>query len=296
VSTPSFGQEPASFRQGGESGWNLKVAVLFGAVIALLAANIYLYVQVDRLRGDLGKFRESTLTEISNLREASSATTASNRKHLETMREELEAARRQAAMAVGQAKTEALKRAEQLTSALAAEQKRQEARMTSQISEVREATNDANTKLGEVKTDVTAVKSDVASTRAELDKTIADLKKVNGDMGVMSGLIATNGHELAALKQLGERNYFEFDLKKTKAPQKVGDVAVLLRKTEPKKNKFTLDVIADDKRIEKKDRSINEPVQFYVAKAKQPYELVVNEVRKDQIIGYLATPKVQQTR
>ncbi len=290
--TPTFGQPPAP----AESGWNLKVAVLFGAVIALLAANIYLFIQVDRVRSDLAKFRDSTLAEIANLREASSATTASNRKHLETMKEELEEARRSAAMAVGQAKTEALKRAEQLTAAVAAEQKRQEARMTSQISEVRDATTEATKSVGEVKTDVTSVKSDVAATKAELDKTIAALTRTNGDMGVMSGLIATNGKELAALKALGERNYVEFKLAKTKAPQKVGDIAVLLKRVDAKKNKYTVDVIADDTRIEKKDRSVNEPVQFYVAKARQPYELVVNECGKDLIVGYLAIPKVQQGR
>jgi chromosome segregation ATPase len=292
VSTPTFNQpDPPA-----ESGWNLKVAVLFGAVIALLAANIYLFVQVDRVRTDLAKFRESTLTEIATLREASSVTAASNRKHLETMKEELEAARRQASMAVGQAKIEALKRAEQLNAAVVDEQKRQEARMTSQISEVREATTEASSKIGEVKTDVTAVKGDVAATRADLDKTIAELKRANGDMGVMSGLIATNGKELSALRQLGERNYVEFDLKKTKAPQKVGDIALLLKRADSKKHQFTIDVIADDKRIEKKDKTVNEPVQFLVAKARQPYELVVNEIRKDQIIGYVAIPKVLQGR
>jgi len=115
-------------------------------------------------------------------------------------------------------------------------------------------------------------------------------------MGVMSGLVATNGKELDALKQLGDRNYFEFNLGKTKAPQKVGDIAVQLKNTDPKKNKFTITVIADDKTVEKKDKNVNEPVQFYVAKARQPYELVVNEVKKNQIVGYLSTPKVQQSR
>jgi chromosome segregation ATPase len=265
-------------------------------VIALLAANIYLFVQVDRVRTDLAKFSESTRTEIGTLRESSSVTTATNRRNLETMREELEASRRQASMSVGQAKVEAIKKTEQLTSALAEEQRRQHAQVTSQISEVKQATNEASTRIGEVKTDVTSVRSDVAAQKAELDRTIADLKRTNGDMGEMSGLIATNSKELNALKQLGDRNYFEFNLRKTKAPQKISDVAVMLKKADPKRNKYTLEVIADDKKVEKKDRNVNEPVQFYVAKARQPYELVVNDVKKDQIVGYLATPKVKQSR
>jgi len=280
----------------GGSGWSLKISVLFGAVIALLAANVYLFIQVDHLRSDLAKFRDSTLTEISNLRETSSVTTAANRRTLESMREELEAARRQAAIAVGQAKTEAVKRAEALASQLAEEQRRRSAQMESQLSEVKAATNEAATKLGEVTTDVNVVKTDLTATKSELEKTISELKRVRGDMGEMSGLIATNAKELNALKALGDRNYFEFDLRKAKKPQKIGDVAIQLKKTDVKRNRYTVELIADDKKVEKKDKNINEPVQFYVAKARQPYELVVNEVRKDQIIGYLATPKVQNTR
>jgi chromosome segregation ATPase len=293
LSTPSFTNPPPS---SGESGWNLKIAVLFGAVIALLAANIYLFVQVDRAQSDLSKFRESTLAELQNLREATSVTSATNRKNLETMREELEVARRQANMAVGQAKAEAVQRAEHLAAALAEEQKRQQAQVAGELSQVKQNAADTTNKLGQVSTDVTGVKTDVAATRAELDKTIAELKRVNGDMGVMSGLVATNGRELSALKQLGDRNYYEFTLKKTKAPVKVGDIAVQLKKTDPKKFRYSIDVVADDKKTEKKDKNINEPVQFYVAKARQPYEIVVNEVRKDQIVGYLATPKVQVSR
>ena len=109
-------------------------------------------------------------------------------------------------------------------------------------------------------------------------------------------MIATNSNELSALKRLGERNYFEFKIGRTKDRQRVGDVTLLLKKTDPKKNKYTVEVMADDKLTEKKDKNINEPVQFYTSKAKQPYELVVNQVQKDQIVGYLATPKEQAAR
>jgi chromosome segregation ATPase len=278
------------------SGWNLKIAVLFGAVIALLAATVYLFVQLDNTRTELSAFRKQALAEIANLREAASVNTATSRKSLETLRSELEDARKQAAVAVGKAKTEALNRAEALNRQLAEEQKRQQAQMASQISEVKQAATDANSKIGEVSSDVSSVKTDVASTKAQLDQTISELKRVRGDMGEMSGLIATNSKELAALKQLGDRNYFDFNLRKEKKPQRVGDIAIQLKKTDPKKNKYTVVVVADDKQVEKKDKGVNEPVQFFVAKARQPYELVVNEVRKDQIIGYLATPKVQVSR
>ena len=104
-------------------------------------------------------------------------------------------------------------------------------------------------------------------------------------------MIATNAQELQALRRLGERNYFEFKIGKSKDRQRVGDITVLLKKTDPKKNKYTVEVLADDKLTTKTDKSVNEPVQFYTSKAKQPYELVVNQINKDQIVGYLATPK-----
>ena len=170
---------------------------------------------------------------------------------------------------------------------------KQQALVNTQISEVKQSTD---SKLTAVNTDITGVKTDVASTKSELEKTIADLKATTGDLNVQSGLIATNGKELAALKALGERNYFEFKIGKSKEPQKVGDVLVQLKKTDPKRNKFTIELTADDKRVEKKDRTINEPLQFYVSKARQPYEIVVNQVNKNEIAGYLATPKVQQSR
>ena len=197
---------------------------------------------------------------------------------------------------------EAEKHAEELAANLQKvqqEQVQQAQRVTAvsaEVGQVKDQTVAANTRIGEVSTDVGKVRSDVAATRSELEKTIASLKAAQGDLGVQSGLIATNAKELAALKQLGERNYVEFKLGKTKAPQKVGDIAVLLEKADPKNNRYTIKVIADDKTVQKRDKTVNEPVQFLLSRATQPYELVVNDIKKDLISGYVAAPKVQQTR
>ena len=147
-----------------------------------------------------------------------------------------------------------------------------------------------------MKTDVTTVKADIASTQSNLEKATADLKRMNGDMGVMSGLIATNGKDLSALRELGERNYFEFDLSKKSADKRIGNVTLKLKNADAKRNRYTLEVLADDKRVEKKDKTINEPVQVYVAGYRQPYEIVINQVKKDSVVGYLSTPKVTLAR
>jgi hypothetical protein len=147
-----------------------------------------------------------------------------------------------------------------------------------------------------VKTDVNGVKADVTTTQQNLEKTAADLKRATGDMGVMSGLIATNGKELEALRALGERNYLEFDLRKGQTEKKLGNVTVVMKKSDPKHNRYTVELVADDKRVEKRDKTTNEPVQFYVSNSRQPYEIVVNQVKKDEITGYLSTPKVTLAR
>lgn len=274
--------------------------IVVGALIALVAANIYLYVQLDHLKTDLAKTHDALMTELSNLRDASSVNSASQTRHIETLKEELEAARQrlhdEARNMSSQAKAEATARAEQLAKQLETEQAKVQQQVSSEISDVKQTAAAANTKIGEVSTDVGAVRSQVTDTRAQLEKTIADLKSTRGDLGVQSGLIATNAQELAALKRLGERNYFEFKLGKTKQPQRVGDITLHLKKVDAKHNKYSVDVMADDKLYEKKDKNANEPVQFYTSKAKQPYELVVNQVQKDMIVGYLATPKESSTR
>jgi chromosome segregation ATPase len=272
------------------------VAILYGIIIGLVGACVYLFLQVDKMHQDIAGLRESVQGEVAKVQEASSLLGSANQRNLEALREELETAKRNADAAVGQARTDALRHAEQLTQQLQAEQKRQQQQVASEISAVREAAGAANTKIADVSSEVSNVRSDVASTKSELQKTIADLKSVRGDLGVQSGLVATNAKELAALRALGDRNYYDFKLGKTKQPQRVGDVAIRLTKTDEKRNRFTIIVVADDKTVEKKDKNTNEPVQFYVAKARIPYEIVVNAVGKDQITGYLATPKVQSGR
>ncbi len=276
------------------NGSGSKVPMVLGALIAVLAgAIVFLYVQLDHMRTDMGKTRDALIEEIAKVREASSVTYQTNRRNVEALQHKLEEQRKQAAQAAGQAKDTALKSIEATRVQLEAAQAQQQALMKSQLSEVKQS---ADTQISAVNTEVSGVKTDVASTKSQLEKTIADLKRTNGDLNVQSGLIATNGKELAALKALGERNYFEFKITKAKAPQKVGDVLVQLKKSDPKHNRFTIELTADDKKVEKKDRTVNEPLQFYVSKARQPYELVVNSVEKNMISGYLATPKVQQSR
>ncbi len=163
-----------------------------------------------------------------------------------------------------------------------------------EIAKLSEVASTTDNKLGSLTGTVDDVKVDLDETKATLNKTISDLSSVKGDLGVQSGLIATNAGEVQALRELGERNYYEFDLTKTKQPQRIGSIQIKLKKVDQKRNKFTIDIWADDKRIEKKNKTLLEPIQFYVIGSRQPYEIVVNKLEKNRIAGYLATPKVKQ--
>ena len=177
----------------------------------------------------------------------------------------------------------------------AAELQRQQqvasARIAEQAAEEKKDVGAVAGEVGNVKTDVGGVKTDVAATKASLEATIAKLQGTIGDLGVQSGLIANTRSDLEALKHKGDRQYYEFTLLKGTKPQAFSTVALQLKKTDPKRGKYTLDVTADDKTIEKKDRNQSEPVQFYTGRDHMLYELVVWTVDKNKITGYLSTPK-----
>jgi hypothetical protein len=145
--------------------------------------------------------------------------------------------------------------------------------------------------VSSVKTDVGGVKTDVAKTQTDLATTISQLQSIKGDLSSTNSVIARNHDELVLLEHKGDRNYYEFTLNKgEKKP--VGTVSLELRKTDSKKNKFTLNIYADDKKFEKANRNVNEPLQFYSGKEPALYEIVVNTIgSKNQISGYLSAPK-----
>jgi chromosome segregation ATPase len=145
--------------------------------------------------------------------------------------------------------------------------------------------------VGTVKTDVGTVRADLASTRKDLEGTQRQLVDVKE---TLTAAVAKNSSELDALRRKGERDYFEFSIsvpKKKGQATKVGDIQVILESTEPKKGKFTIDIMVDDNKIQKKDSNINEPLAFLVGKNRLRYELVINSVQKDKVGGYLSVPK-----
>jgi len=138
---------------------------------------------------------------------------------------------------------------------------------------------------------IEGVRTDVATTRSDLEATKQKLERTIGDLGVQSGLIAHTRDDLELLKHRGDRNYYEFTLRKGKQSTRVSAVNLQLKRANPKKGKYTLNVIADDRTIEKKDRTLFEPLQFYTGRDRQLYEVVVFTVDKNKVSGYLSAPK-----
>ena len=291
----------SSLDPSGNSG--AKIPILFGAVVALVGASLYQFYEVRQVRAELETTREALMDQISKVHETSTVSSKTNRESVDSLKAQMDEARRQAAILAGQAKLDATKHADDLAAKLERAQQEEAAKtaasvsaVSGEVSKVREDANSTKSRVGEVSTDLATVKTDAAATRSELEKTIADLKSTRGDLGVQSGLIATNGKELSALRSLGERNYTEFRLTKEKTPRKVGDLQIRLKSADVKKNRYTIEVIADDKQVEKKDRTVNEPVQFILSRSTQPFEIVVNQVSKNMISGYVSAPKVQEAR
>jgi predicted nucleic acid-binding Zn-ribbon protein len=272
VPTP---QESYHYETTGTPRW---IAVLFGVVIAALAVlGVAGYTTQTRLGQDLAKQQDQNKILTAQLDQAN------------TRIAELKSQMEIASQKVGLTQAE-LASAKSRAEAIRKEQQDADQRLTSQIGQVQKESEE---KIGAVATEVGGTKKDIEATKNDLEATKGKLERSMGDMNVMSGLIARNRDDLEELRRRGDRNYYEFTLQKSKHSQRVGPVQVSLNKTDPKKSKYTITVIADDKTIEKKDKTSGEPVQFYVKGSSRlaPYEIVVFDVGKNQITGYLATPK-----
>jgi chromosome segregation ATPase len=270
-----------------------------GALALALGANGYLMVRSNHLNDEIASLRDANTAQFSKLNQTAASVEEEYRDRLEKLSQSVADARTTATSAhaaLRRAQADEKKQDDQLAQKI----DQQKSEISGALSTFKEDTtsklSQVSNDVGGVKTDVDGVKTTIAADRVQIDQHAADLKRVLGDMGVMSGLIATNGKDLDSLRALGERNYYEFSLAKGQKSARVGNVMIALKRVDPKHNRYTVEVMADDKLVEKKDRTINEPVQIYVGGSHQPDEIVVNQVKKDVVTGYLSTPKVTVSR
>jgi len=243
--------------------------LLLALAVIYVAGSLYFLFDLRSQVSSLTKDDQTTKAQLTDLTRRMQASEASD----ETL-----------AQQVGMTKKELAARAADLQRQTRAAEARLAAQQKEQLSQV-------TGEVAGVKTDVGGVKTDVASTRSELEATKARLERTIGDLGLQSGLIARTRDDLEVLKHRGDRNYYEFTLMKGAKPQPVSTVSLQLKKADVKKGKYTMNVTADDRTIEKKDRNVNEPIQFYTGREHLLYELVVWTADKKKVSGYLSTPK-----
>jgi cell division protein FtsB len=268
-------EESYRYESTGTPRW---IAVLFGVLIAGLAVlGIAGYTTQSRLSQDLVEQQKQNKVLTAQLEQASS--------RVADLKSQMEITLQR----VGLTQSE-IARAKSRAETILKEQQASDEKLAAQLNQAQKENEE---KIGAVATEVGGAKKDIEATKTDLEATKGKLERSLGDMNVMSGLIAHNRDDLEELRRRGDRNYYEFTLTKSKNAQRVGPVQMSLSKTDPKKAKYTLTVVADDKTIEKKDKTSGEPVQFYVKGSSHmaPYEIVVFDVGKNQISGYLATPK-----
>src|SRR5579875_3819649 len=200
---------------------NWKTPVLIGVLVILAISNIFLFIQLDHVRTEnrteMDKLTRALNSEVEQVRVASNEEVRRSTEHLEAVKAQLAQARREANAAVGQAKVDAQRRLQELQAKVADEQAAQQ----QAIAAVKQSADQANTQIASVSTDVGNVKTDVQNTKSQLEQTIATLKRATGELDNHESLIATNAKELKALRELGERNYTEFTISKSKKPTRV---------------------------------------------------------------------------
>jgi predicted nucleic acid-binding Zn-ribbon protein len=254
------------------------IAVLFGVLIVSVLGLAYAgHSAQSQLQTDLNKAQDQNKLLTAQLDQANS--------RLAELKGNIEVTQQKIGITAAEL-AKARSRAESIRN----EQLASDQKLATQLSAVQ---TESNEKIGAVSTDLGGAKKDIADTKTDLENTKGKLDRAQGDMGVMSGLIAHNHDDLDELKRRGDRNYYEFKVSKSKTAQRVGPVQVTLNKTDQKKGKYTMTVFVDDRSIEKKDKTAGEPVQFYLKGATRmtPYEIVVFDVGKNDINGYLSTPK-----
>jgi len=263
---------------------------LWSGIILIGCLAWYESDQAQLLRKEVAQLRKDSATlQVNMTKSDQSLQQALNAFHgeLNQFHEEFVNARTETGHNLADAQAAALKHADALAQQLEVKRKQQEAQqkqLSAELNKVKESTADTSTRLNGISSDVGAVRQEVESAHSATQEARGDVNRLNRG-------IATNAAEIKQLREQGDRNIYEFTLTKSNVPQRVGDIQIVLDKTDAKHNHFTVEILAADQRVEKRDKTINEPVQFYVpGKGSQPYEFVVNEVGKNSIKGYLSTP------
>jgi chromosome segregation ATPase len=279
------------------------VHFLFSGVILLGSMAYYQTTQAEALRREVSQLKRDNVglrTSLSKSDHALQNALTAFHRELDQFHAELVSSHVETGESVAIAQANAVHHTDALVGKLEKkhrQQEEQQRQLSAELSKVKESTVETSTRLNDVSSDVGTVRSEVESVRSVARQASSTVQQTRGDVGMIGGIIATSAQEIQTLRDMGDRDVYEFTLTKADGMQRVGDIQMLLGKTDTKKNQFTVEILAADQRVEKRDKSVNEPVQFYVpGRSSQPYELVINTVNKNSVQGYLTSPKITVAR
>jgi len=259
-----------------------KFLIIFVVLAALAVGEIYSVHKINSTREALEAQQTQTHKQLAaefqdQLTSRLSAIENSNAQQFDALKDELDSAAKRLGATGGE-----LKRSRAMVAELQSAQQKQAEELQQQL-----ALKADQQQVGALGNDVSAQRTDLDSTKKALDSVRSDLGMARSELGT---LIARNHDDIETLRKLGERDYYEFTASR-KTPAHVAGVGLTLTKTNAKRHQFSIDLAVDDVQVTKKDRTVNEPIFFYVNGTKRPYELVVNEVKSNQVKGYISAPK-----
>ena len=288
-------EEMKKYEGGSENAgakWKVVGAFLFGAV---LLGNILLMSKVRTLEDQAETERKMLRSEIAKLQDNVASNSGTQARQLREMRKDLEETSKTAA---NRARSEAQRQSSRVAKTIAEKQREQQDMLLGQLTGIDSETKNNRDSIETVKGSVDSVRSTLDENSSKLGETAAALESTSNELrGAIDGVgsdVEKHAATIEALRMKGERDVTSFVLAKSRLRTKVQDIQVRLRNADVSKGRYTLEVMADDRTFIQKDRYVNQPVEFYVIGASQPYEIVVTSVKKDQIVGYLATPKTTQ--
>ena len=254
----------------------LRYALLIAAASYVILSSYY----ISDMRSSLASLAVAQKAAIANLQQRQAATEDDLKTSNDALSQQLGITERGLQAAYAGTTTE-----------LRQNQRSFERRMQDQQNQQNQAVDQVTFEVANVQTELSGAKKEIAATRTDLESTKVKLDRAVGDLTGQSSLIARTREDLEELRHRGDRNYYEFSLSRGEHATQLSTIALQLKKADAKKGKFTLNVIADDRVIEKKDRGVAEPLQFYTGRNRQLYEVVVFTVDKNKVTGYLSTPK-----
>ena len=275
-------QQVPPLEPSGNTGHGIKFMVIFLVLAALAVGEFYTVNKMSSIRDEQvnqqNQLRKDMTAQIQDQVLARlTAMEHQNTQQLEAVKTEIDQGTKRMGSQGGE-----LKRARAMVTQLQDQQHQQDVELKQQLAEKAD-----QKQLGALTEDVSSTKTDLDTTKKVVSTLAADLGMARSDLGT---LIARNHDDIEYLRKLGDRDYYEFKLAKS-SPAHVAGVGLDLRKTNVKRYRFNVAITADDMQVEKKDRTVNEPVFFYVNGSKKPYELVVNSVQSAEVKGYISTPK-----